>query len=295
MIQFPATHLPDAWKGLVINALHALGPQGREVRFGQVTAWIESQPGFPGWDAWGSMTKRGQQYPKGQRAVTLAAGKLKADGALSSPRRGYYALALADTRHEAPESIHEAPVTYEAPEAPAEPVKAPEARPVRLNVVTADGVSFTPRNGAVNSAAYNAADAGLRRMAAEQTRCFGAWSSRSAQCGDCPLAGLCQQAGMTDFAEVAAALDAATSAEITDAKAQAEAATVAAAAAAPVAPVAVAPVAGSLAAPAVTGGVTVPFTCPCHECGEDIEAGTLAAYRAPEDGGGVFHMACNPA
>ena len=275
MFAFPSTHPADAWKPVVIAALSNLGPLGTEVRFASVLAWCEAQPGFPGWDTWGTMTKRGKPYPRGQRAVTLAAGKLKAEGSIRCPRRGYYALSGAvDAPVAAPAPV-EAPMPVQTP---AEPVKAPVAAPVTLNVVTKDGVSFTPQTGAVNSAAYEAADAGLRRMAAEQTRCFGAWSSRSDQCNGCPLAGLCQQAGMADFAEVAAALDAKTEADL-------------AAAAAPD------PVADEVPVPtqqskAGVKTVAVPFACPCASCGKTIEGGTLAAFREAEDGGGVFHVEC---
>ncbi len=274
-ITFPSTHNADAWKGVVLAAIRALGPLGHEVRFASVLSWCESQPGFPGWNQWGHMTKRGKPYPRGQRAVTLAAGKLKAEGAITCPRRGYYALSGPV---EAPVA---APAAPEAPAPTSEPVKAqerPKARPRRLNVVTKEGVSFIPQADAVNSAAYEGVDAGLRRMAAEQTRCFGAWSSRSDQCNGCPLAGLCQQAGMADFAEVAAALDAKIEAEIAEAEARV-------AQPAPAAP-------ADDAVPVPAKGVAVPFDAPCHACGKTIKAGTIASFRDAADGGGVFHPEC---
>jgi len=282
MIQFPTTHNADAWKPVVIAAITDLAPTGAEVRFTNVIAWCEAQSTFPGWDTWGSKMKRGKPYFVGHRAITLAAGKLKAEGSIRSPRRGYYALTTSSMDIAAPVAAPAAPEAPMPVQTPTEPVKAPEARPVRLNVVTADGVQFTPESSATNSAAYIGADAGLRRMAAEQTRCFGAWSSRSDQCGTCPLAGLCQQAGMTDFAEIAAALDAATAAEITAAEAKV---------AAPPAP----PARDQTPIPVAANGVTVPFACPCHDCGKTIPAGTVAHYRPAEAGGGVFHMGCAPA
>lgn len=275
MIQFPNTHNADAWKGVVLSALTDLAPTGGEVRFATVLAWCEAQSTFPGWDTWGHKMKRGKPYFVGHRSVTLAAGKLKADGSIRCPRRGYYALSGAVDAPVAAPAAPEAPMPVQTP---TEPVKAPVSRPVRLNVVTKDGIQFTPESSAVNSAAYEAADAGLRRMAAEQTRCFGAWSSRSDQCRTCPLAGLCQQAGMTDFAEIAAALDAATAAEITAAEAKVAA-----------------PDQDETPIPVTANGVTVPFACPCHSCGKTIPAGTMAHYRPAEAGGGVFHMDCAPA
>lgn len=281
MIMFPNTHNADAWKRVVLVALTELGPTGAEVRFAHVIAWCESMPTFPGWDTWGSKMKRGKPYFVGHRSITLAAGKLKDEGSIRSPRRGYYALTSVD--FVAPVAAPAAPEAPMPVQTPTEPVKAPEARPVRLNVVTKDGIQFTPESNAVNSVAYIGADAGLRRMAAEQTRCFGAWSSRSEQCGTCPLAGLCQQAGMTDFAEIAAALDAATAAEITAAEAKVAA------------PVIEAPAQDETPIPVSSNGVTVPFACPCHACGKTIAAGTVAHYRDAANGGGVFHMDCAPA
>jgi len=265
---FPTTHNADAWKGVVIAALTALAPCGGEIRFASVLNWCEIQPSFPGWDTWGNMTKRGKPYPRGMRAVTLAAGKLKAEGAITCPRRGYYALSGPV---EAPVAAPEAPVAEMPVQTPKEPAKAPVAAPVAVNVVTKDGVSFTPQADAVNSVGYEAADMGLRRMAAEQTRCFGAWSSRSDQCRTCPLAGLCQQAGMADFAEVAAALDAKTELVLAAGLSAAE---------------------DTVEVPVTPTGVTVPFACPCHSCGKTIPAGSTAHYRPAEDGGGVFHPEC---
>ena len=281
MIQFPNTHNADAWKPVVIAAITSLAPSGGEARFTNVLAWCEAQSTFPGWDTWGVSQKRGKPYPKGHRSITLAAGKLKDEGMIRSPRRGYYALTSSSMDMVAPVAAPAAPEAPMPVQTPTEPVKAPEARPVRLNVVTADGVQFTPESTATNSAAYIATDAGLRRMAAEQTRCFGAWSSRSEQCGTCPLAGLCQQAGMTDFAEIAAQLDAATAAEITSAEARVA--------------VPEAPAQDETPIPVSSNGVTVPFACPCHDCGKTIPAGTVAHYRDAANGGGVFHMDCVPA
>ena len=89
MIQFPNTHNADAWKPVVIASLSALAPSGGEVRFVNVLAWCEAQSSFPGWDSWGHKMKRGKPYFVGHRAITLAAGKLKDEGAIRSPRRGY--------------------------------------------------------------------------------------------------------------------------------------------------------------------------------------------------------------
>lgn len=252
---FPITHKATEWMSLVESAIRHLGPCGAEVRYRDVVSHIETLPGFPGWDHWGMRPHKGGQQPKALRAVTLAAGKLKDAGVIRQPRRGYYAV-YKDTLM---------PVT--ATPAPKAPVAAPKA-PKAPNVVVKDGVAFTPRSGAVTDTAY-AADAALARVAAEQTRCFGAWSVRSDQCGGCPLAGMCQQAGMADFAEVAALLDAETEAEI--ARAQA-----------PAAPVAT--------EPEIKGvRTTVPFNVACSHCGEQIPAGGDARHI---DGYGVFHPAC---
>lgn len=274
---FPATHNTDAWKPVVLFTLRNLAPDGDEVRFRDVLQHIANQPGFPGWDAWGTTTKRGKEYPKGQRAITLAAGRLKDEGMIRSPRRGYYMLATDESIFASVPNETPTPPTVDYDVAPVETTPV-ETTPVIVNIQTAKGVQFAPQSNAVNSAAYEAADTGLRRMAAEQARCFGAWSSRSDQCRSCPLAGLCQQAGMTDFAEIAAALDAATAAEIASAQA---------AAAAPVA----APVASQVTGTPTRGSnaVNVPFAVTCGGCSGEISAGSLGVHQ---EGRGIFHPAC---
>jgi hypothetical protein len=206
MNAFPSTHNASDWTSTVESAIRAITPAGGgEVRYRDVTAHIESLPGFPGWESWGMRPHKGGEQPKALRAVTLAAGKLKDRGVIVQPRRGYYLL-VQDTPMPTPTPTP-APEPTPAPKAKPAPVKATVTRTVP--VVTEAGVQYIPPTVTAVDGGYGD-DAGLRRMAVEATRCFGSWSTRSDQCGSCPLAALCQQAGMADFAEVAAALDAET-------------------------------------------------------------------------------------
>ena len=202
MTVLPTTHNASDWTSTVESAIRALTPAGGgEVRYRDVVTHIETLPGFPGWESWGMRPHKGGEQPRALRSVTLAAGKLKDAGVIVQPRRGYYLL-VQDTPMFTP-----APTPAPEPTPTPAPVKATVTR--TIPVVTEAGVQYIPPTVTAVDGGYGD-DAGLRRMAVEATRCFGSWSTRSEQCGSCPLAALCQQAGMTDFAEVAAALDAET-------------------------------------------------------------------------------------
>lgn len=267
---FPSTHNASDWMTIVESVIRSLtiSAGGGEVRYRDVTAHIETLPGFPGWDAWGMRPHKGGQQPRALRSVTLAAGKLKDAGVIVQPRRGYYLLA-----QDAPMTTETAPTPTPAPEptpTPA-PVKATVTRSVP--VVTEAGIQYIPPTVTAVDGGYGD-DAGLRRMAVEGTRCFGSWSTRSDQCGACPLASLCQQAGMTDFAEVAAALDA-----------EIEAALAANAAPAPAPTPAPADDEVSFDAEAVK----TPFDLTCSVCDGVVKAGTPVAHIP---GTGAVHPHC---
>tara|TARA_B100001094_G_scaffold45553_1_gene40536 strand:- start:574 stop:1059 length:486 start_codon:yes stop_codon:yes gene_type:complete len=82
---------------------------------------------------------------------------------------------------------------------------------------TNDGVVYIPPTVTVENG-FSSPFAGkadrLNRQRIANTRCFGAWSKRSAECKGCPLAALCQQAGMADFGEALTELDASTEASL---------------------------------------------------------------------------------
>ena len=266
---FPTSHNATAWMPLTERAIRYLTPAGGgEVRYRDVIALIETLPDFPGWDYWGMRPHKGGQQPRALRSVTLAAGKLKDAGVILQPRRGYYLLAKDAPMTNAPE-----PTASETPETPEPtPAPAPVATVTRsVPVITEAGVQYIPPTVTAVDGGYGD-DAGLRRLAVEGHRCFGSWSTRSAQCGACPLASMCQQAGMADFAEVAAALDAKTEADL-------------AANAAP-AP-APAPTADEVSFDGDT--VETPFDLTCSVCDGRIKAGTPVAHIP---GTGAVHPHC---
>jgi hypothetical protein len=301
-MRFPTTLDTTAWMPHVLAAIRHLGPHGEEVRFRDVLSDIEALTDFPGWDTWGTKMKRGKPYFAGHRAITLTAGRLKKDGMITSPRRGYYAL----TEGVAAESpvVEETPIAptpeveITAPEIPETP-ETPETV-LRIEItVKDDGVCYLPPTGAVTHESY-ATEADLRRVAIDSTRCFGLWSSRSAQCRECPLAGLCQATSMSALATVAAELDAEFVAEVAKAevaKAEAEA-TLASERARLL--TALSGVAASDTTTDTTTDttavvsyktVTVPFACVCSAegCSGTVEANTSAAHV---EGRGVFHIEC---
>lgn len=220
MTTFPTTHAATAWTSTVESSIRALTPAGGgEVRYRDVVSHIESLPGFPGWDHWGMRSHKGKQQPRALRSVTLAAGKLKDAGTINQPRRGYYSLAV-----DVPGKT-EAPMPAQTPEtAPVVPVAAPAAPPAPAAAVTApapvvtnEGVVYVPPVVTVANPFASRFDGKadlLHKQAIAQTRCFGSWSKRSAECKGCPLAALCQQAGMADFGAALAELDAATEARL---------------------------------------------------------------------------------
>jgi len=271
---FPSTHNASDWMTIVESAIRSLtiSAGGGEVRYRDVTAHIESLPGFPGWDAWGMRPHKGGQQPRALRSVTLAAGKLKDAGVIVQPRRGYYLLVQDTTpTHTTPEPTP-APVT---PEPTPAPVKATVTR--TIPVVTEAGVQYIPPTVTAVDGGYGD-DAGLRRLAVEGTRCFGSWSTRSDQCGACPLAALCQQAGMADFAEVAAALDAETERAVANAAQPAPA-----------------PESGDAVSFGVSFAgdeVTTPFDVHCTACKGMIPSGSPIAHAV---GVGPVHPGCKPA
>lgn len=80
---------------------------------------------------------------------------------------------------------------------------------VELEIVTnSTGVVWTPTQTAEDNPIY-AEDAGLRRIALMDTRCFGEFVNKG-KCRTCPLAGSCQVASFSKIASFAAELDAET-------------------------------------------------------------------------------------
>lgn len=71
------------------------------------------------------------------------------------------------------------------------------------------GVSWAPRvlSPDPGKESWYGEDAGLRRLAVAQSKCFGGWSDTDFACTSCPLARWCQEAALAKLDELARALD----------------------------------------------------------------------------------------
>lgn len=71
------------------------------------------------------------------------------------------------------------------------------------------GVSWAPRvlSPDAGKESWYGEDAGLRRLAVAQSKCFGGWSDTDFACTSCPLARWCQEAALAKLDELARALD----------------------------------------------------------------------------------------
>ena len=278
---FPTTECRKAdWRPLIMAAMTWLSDVGDgDVKFNEIIDYIGGLDGFPGWATWGDYNGKPNQM--GRRYVSLEATALKKEGVLTSPRRGTYRLAS----DEAPEAtvLHKAVLTV-VPD-PEPEVEAPEApTPVVAAVV----------DGPVTHSLYLANER-ARRIAVEQTRCFGFYSERAKACGDCPLAGLCFAARGANVAEAnaraedarikaeEAAREASLAATVVNALGDTSEAPVEAPAEAPEAPEAPAPTAGKV--------VTLPWAVVCSGCGGETEAG---GEVIAVDGVGTYHKGCAP-
>ena len=292
-MNFPTTLDTTAWMPHVLAALRHLGPRGEEVRFREIISHIESLADFPGWDTWGTKMKRGKPYFAGHRAVTLTGGRLKKDGMVVNPRRGYYALAPEFARPTEEVLATPAVETMSAVTLnETEPVEVPAEEtvvevPTVKVIVKGDGACYLPPTGAETHESY-AAEADLRRVAIENTRCFGLWSPRSSQCGTCPLAGLCQASSLATLGTVAADLDAEYTAEVAKAEAEAERA---AERERNVLDATTATPDEETTSTTEWSSVVVPFACVCsaEACKGTIPANATAAHV---EGRGVFHTEC---
>ena len=296
-MNYPTSLDTTAWTSLVLAAMNALGPSGEDVRFRDVITYIEAMdPSFPGWGHWGHAMKRDKPYPKAHRAVTLAALRLKKDGMLRNPKRGYYALeAHLAAEVATPAAEVEAPTTTETgvyvdPAAVGEGA-LPPVLPVLVIENGGEGVGYAPPATATTHETYRA-DAGLRRTAIAQTSCYGAWSARSKICGSCPLAGLCQSSTISVLAAAAAELDERHEMTVHEAETNIEAARERALAPDPeVADVPEVSNSPLFATDLRWREVEVPFACVCSHCDTPIAAGEKGYHV---EGRGMFHAACVP-
>ena len=275
---FPTTECRKAdWRPFIMSAMEVLG--GGDVKFNDIIDHIGGLPGFPGWHVWGDYNGKANQM--GRRFVSLEATAMKKEGLLTSPCRGTYRLASETAIEPAPEPavVHRAVLTVvpdPEPEIVApEPVEAPVEAPKPVEVPVAEGPTTHPLYLSSERA---------RRVAVEQTRCFGFYSERAPTCGDCPLAGLCFAARGGKVAEAnARAEDARVEANARAEDARVEAERVEAERVE----------AERVEAERVVSGTVIqlPFAIVCSGCGEKTEPFTDVVAV---EGVGSFHMGCAP-
>lgn len=267
-MRFPDNSTVDSWKGPVLETLQTIAA-ACEVRTSDIVSHIESQEGFPGWDNWGMITQRGQQYPKARRDMSFAASKLRNSGEVFSPVRGRF--------------------TMVAPPPP--PAPAPEVVQSRLQLVTdgeaAAGADLVPQMATPVDGENHpilVEDEGLRAMVISQTRCFGLWAAKARTCKTCPLAGFCRDAGVADYANIGYSKDAEIEAAITAASAPTPVE-------APVeTPVEVAAEEGAKTSSENNDELEIaPFQLFCSSCRKEIAKGSEFRQMA---GSGVFHPGC---
>ena len=293
---FPSTHRAEAWMSLTLSALNTLTlTPGQEIKHKDLMEYLASLPGFPGWGHWGTAPMGKKTVQRGFRAVSLAAGKLKASGKITSPRRGYFVVVSPTTptdiwANDAPFGSTE-PVVEPAPVAAPEPEPTPAPAPAPEPAEQAPGVVFDPAVQArsLTVRGYDS-DPALRAMKAADTRCFGSFSPRSSQCADCPLAGACWDARVASFSRLASDLNAAFQQRVAEEEArlaeeqrlaqEREAARLAAAQVAEIRE-------GDL--PEGSEVIQAPFPTPCAHCGTDIPRGDHYVFIK---GRGCLHPRC---
>ena len=276
----PADTRRHAWRPFIMTAMTWLSDVGDgNVKFNAIINYIESMPGFPGWATWGDYNGKPNQM--GRRFLSLEATAMKKEGLLVSPRRGTYRLASETPVVDAPEApVVEPTVVHRAVLAvvpdPEPEIKAPE--PVKEAPV-AEGPTTHP--------AYLANER-ARRVAIEQTRCFGFYSERAPNCSECPLAGLCFAARGGKVAEAAS--------RVADADAVADRAAIEAEVAAAeimeaAGDAAPAPAPINIPASAERSVVKLPWPVVCSACGEltpeNEDVTTIEGF-------GTYHHACVP-
>lgn len=163
MAVFPVVSDAKAWMPIVLSVAANLP---KVFRTPDVDQAIQDLPDFPGWDHWGHIKSRGQDYPKARRDMSFAMSRLRDNGDLHSPKRGSFSLDF-------PEVV----------ETPAAEVMQ-RAQVIEL----ADH-----RDGLVNHPIMEE-DEALRARVIEDTKCFGHWAKLARHCKGCPLAGFCHAA-----------------------------------------------------------------------------------------------------
>jgi hypothetical protein len=91
----------------------------------------------------------------------------------------------------------------------AAPAAAPLRRENPARLSKSEGLSWAPAFLAPDSEreSWYGEDAGLRRLALQETKCFASYSEGDRACGACPLARFCQEASLARLEELARQLD----------------------------------------------------------------------------------------
>jgi hypothetical protein len=145
----------------------------------------------------------------------------------------------------------------------------------QVHIASKAGIAWNPVSLEIDEdvLGYYAGDAGLRRTAVEQTKCFGSFSEKAKVCRNCPLASFCAEARVAKLGEIAARLDAETEASL---KAVLE-------------PVEVEEEAPETTVPEGVETMTLPFEGVCSGCQEVMPEGSEGVFV---DGSGLHHVRC---
>jgi len=185
---------------------------------------------------------------------------------------------------------------------------SPERAPARApRASKSEGLSWAPSFIAPDQEreSWYSEDAGLRRLALGQVKCFASYSEQDRACGSCPLARFCQEASFAKMDELARLLDQQEEARILQ---ETEALNAPPAPVTPEAPVSpsVTPVAPSVTPAPSSGNVQdvladlqsrgmtassppMPFKGVCSGCSGTVEAGSTVIHVK---GRGMFHPDC---
>ena len=90
--------------------------------------------------------------------------------------------------------------------APKPQVVLTEEQRATANVVSREGINWTPEQPSTAATLYDE-DAGLAQMAVAATPCFASFEAKHKSCKVCPLAGSCAKATASRFEEIARDLD----------------------------------------------------------------------------------------
>lgn len=223
-------------------------------------------------------------YPRLKGAITRAWIAAKKKGwAQPSPKRSY-CLSEAGVAHarDFASKGAAAEVVYEAPPAVETPTPVVPTAPVVVVVEPKGtvGVSWASPSGTPSALPAAYSDSYFAELAANQTRCFGAWSAKASACKACPLAVLCHKAQIGAMSRIAKVFNEAfATATATPAPVVVEAA-----------PEVAAPSPAETAAlPEGAKLMPVAFETICNACGEVCEEGVEAVHIS---GQGIFHTAC---